>query len=133
MPGPSAPSDRLAQRLGALFAFFGVVLGALAAHGTVHDLLVRTGGLDLWHTALTQQWLHALALLALSHHATAPRRCVLWWLIGVVLFSGSLYILGLNPQARWAGPLTPLGGVCLLVGWALLWLHLRPRRDRASI
>ena len=128
MPGPLSPSDRLAQRLGALLAFFGVILGALAAHGSVHDFLLRRGGLDLWHTALSQQWLHALALLALSHQAAAPRRCVLCWLVGIVLFSGSLYILGLDPQAHWAGPLTPLGGLSLLVGWALLWFHLLPRR-----
>jgi len=117
-------ADRLAQRLGAIFAFFAVALGALAAHGSVHDYLERAGSLDVWHTALFQQWVHALALLALSHNRSARRGCVICWLIGVVLFSGSLYILSLDSHQKWAGPLTPLGGLFLLAGWAWLWLSL---------
>ena len=132
MPGLPAPSDRLAQRLGALFAFFGIILGAMAAHGSVHEYLQRQGSLDYWRTALSQQGFHALALLALSHQGTAPRRCVICWLAGVVLFSGSLYLLALDPGARWAGPFTPLGGLFLLTGWAFFWLHLIRRRDPAS-
>ena len=124
MPDPLPPSDRLAQRLGALFALFGVILGALAAHGPVHDYLDRQGHLDYWHTALFQQWVHALALLALSHQGTARRACVICWLIGVVLFSGSLYILALNSRLVWAGPLTPLGGLFLIAGWVALWFSL---------
>jgi len=49
---------------------------------------------------------------------------VICWLIGVVLFSGSLYILALDSTQTWAGPLTPLGGLILMAGWAWLWLHL---------
>jgi uncharacterized membrane protein YgdD (TMEM256/DUF423 family) len=121
--------DRLAQRLGAIFGLFGVVLGALAAHGPVHDYLVREGTLDYWHTAIFQQWFHALALLALSHHRAARRGSVICWLIGVVLFSGSLYILSLDPKAIWAGPLTPLGGLFLIAGWAALWLSLLGKKS----
>jgi len=121
---PFPPSDRLAQRLGALFALFGVILGALAAHGPVHDYLESQNHLDYWHTALFQQWVHALALLALSHQGTARRGCVICWLVGVVLFSGSLYILALNSRMAWAGPLTPLGGLFLIAGWVLLWFSL---------
>jgi uncharacterized membrane protein YgdD (TMEM256/DUF423 family) len=117
-------SDRLAQRLGAIFAFFGVALGALAAHGPVHDYLERAGHLELWRTALFQQWVHALALLALSHHRTARRGCVICWLLGTTLFAGSLYILALDGNATWAGPLTPRGGLFLLGGWLWLWLSL---------
>ncbi len=118
------PSDRLAQRLGAIFAFFGVALGALAAHGPVHDYLEHAGHLDYWHTALFQQWFHALALLALSHHRSARRGCVICWLLGVIFFSGSLYILALDSTQKWAGPLTPLGGLFLLAGWGWLWVSL---------
>jgi uncharacterized membrane protein YgdD (TMEM256/DUF423 family) len=117
-------SDRLAQRLGALFGLFGVILGALAAHGPVHDYLEQQGHLDYWHTALTQQWFHALALLAVGQTRSARRGTVICWLIGVVLFSGSLYILALDSSQKWAGPLTPLGGLFLIAGWAWLWLHL---------
>ncbi len=120
----NSSSDRLAQRLGAIFAFFGVALGALAAHGPVHDYLERRGSLEIWHTALFQQWVHALALLALSHQRSARRGCVICWLVGVVLFAGSLYLLALDPTQKWAGPLTPLGGLFLLGGWAFLWFSL---------
>lgn len=119
-----ATFDSLAQRLGAIFGLFGVILGAFAAHGSVHDYLVLQGGLDLWHTALFQQWVHALALLAVGQGRAARRGTVIFWLIGVVLFSGSLYILGLDPHQKWAGPLTPLGGLFLILGWGWLWISL---------
>ena len=117
-------SDRLALRLGALFGLFGVILGALAAHGPFHDFLDRHHHLDLWHTALFYQWFHALALLAVGQARTARRGTVICWLIGVVLFSGSLYILALDPNQKWAAPLTPLGGLVLIAGWGWLWIHL---------
>jgi uncharacterized membrane protein YgdD (TMEM256/DUF423 family) len=116
--------DRLALRLGALFGLFGVVLGALAAHGPVHDYLERQGHLDLWRTALFYQWFHALTLLAVGQARTARRGIVICWLIGVVFFSGSLYILALDSTQKWAGPLTPLGGLFLVAGWAWLWVSL---------
>lgn len=117
-------SDRLALRLGALLGLFGVILGALAAHGSVHDFLDRQNHLDFWHTALLQQAIHALALLAVGQGRSAPRGTVVCWLLGVVLFSGSLYILALDSNQKWAAPLTPLGGLFLVAGWGWLWLSL---------
>ncbi|HEY0256964.1 MAG TPA: DUF423 domain-containing protein [Candidatus Methylacidiphilales bacterium] len=116
-------SDRLALRLGALFALFGVILGAMAAHGPVHDFLEKENHLDFWHTALFYQWMHALALLAVGQGRSARRGTIICWLIGVVLFSGSLYILALDSNQKWAGPFTPLGGLFLMAGWIWLWLH----------
>jgi uncharacterized membrane protein YgdD (TMEM256/DUF423 family) len=118
------PSDRLAQRLGALFGLFGVILGALAAHGPLHDFLEKQGHLDYWRTGLFYQWFHALALLAVGQGRLARRGTIILWLVGVVLFSGSLYILALDSSQRWAGPLTPLGGLLLIAGWFWLWLNL---------
>jgi uncharacterized membrane protein YgdD (TMEM256/DUF423 family) len=117
-------SDRLAQRLGAIFGLFGVVLGALAAHGPVHDFLDRANRLDLWQKAVAYQWYHALALLAAGQTLNARRGTVILWLIGVVCFSGSLYVLALDPTQKWAGPITPLGGLFLIAGWAWLWITL---------
>jgi uncharacterized membrane protein YgdD (TMEM256/DUF423 family) len=126
-------SDRLAQRLGAILGFFGVALGALAAHGPVHDFLDHAGHLDFWRTGLTQQWFHALALLAISYSQPARRGVVICWLVGVVFFSGSLYILALNDRLIWVGPFTPLGGLFLLVGWGWLWVSLaRKSSDSTS-
>jgi uncharacterized membrane protein YgdD (TMEM256/DUF423 family) len=117
-------SDRLAQRLGSLFALFGVILGALVAHGPVHDFLERQRHLDFWHTALFYQWVHALALLAVGQGRSARRGTIICWLIGIVFFSGSLYILALDSNQKWAGPLTPLGGLFLIAGWLWLWINL---------
>ena len=117
-------SDRLALRLGALFGLFGVILGAFAAHGQVHDFLEAQGHLDYWHTALLYQWFHALALLAVGQGRSARRGTVICWLVGVVLFSGSLYVLALDSSQTWAGPLTPLGGLFLILGWVWLWINL---------
>jgi uncharacterized membrane protein YgdD (TMEM256/DUF423 family) len=52
----------------------------------------------------------------------------------VVLFSGSLYILALDSSQKWAGPLTPLGGLFLIAGWVLLWVSLlgKPAADRRN-
>jgi len=116
--------DRLALRLGALFGLFGVILGAMAAHGPLHDFLERERHFDLWRTALMYQWFHALALLAVGQGPTGRRGTVICWLVGVVLFSGSLYILALDSSQKWAGPLTPLGGLFLILGWSWLWISL---------
>jgi len=117
-------SDRLALRLGAIFGFFAVILGAMAAHGRIHDFLDSHGRLDLWKTGLNYQWYHALALLAAGQTLHARRGTVIFWLLGVVCFSGSLYILALDPSQHWAGPVTPLGGLFLILGWAWLFVSL---------
>jgi uncharacterized membrane protein YgdD (TMEM256/DUF423 family) len=125
-------SDRLALRLGALFGLFALVLGALAAHPGdkfLYDYLSQSNHLDIWRTAVFYQWVHALALLAIGQGRSARRGTVICWLIGVVLFSGSLYILALDSTQKWAGPLTPLGGLILIAGWAWLWLNLLKKQS----
>ena len=117
-------SDRLALRLGAIFGLFAVILGAMAAHGRVHDFLDEKQHLDLWKTAISYQWYHALALVAIGQGRNARRGTVICWLIGTVFFSGSLYILALDSTQKWAGPVTPLGGLFLIAGWAWLWVTL---------
>ena len=117
-------SDRLALRLGAILGFFAVILGAMAAHGKIHDFLDSQHRLDLWKTALNYQWYHALALLAVGQTLNARRGTVILWLVGVVCFSGSLYILALDPSQLWAGPVTPLGGLFLILGWGWLFISL---------
>lgn len=121
-------SDRLALRIGASLGLFGVILGALSAHGPVHDYLERTGHLAQWNTALLYQWIHALALLAVGQGRSARRGTVIFWLIGTVFFSGSIYILSISPSQHWAGPLTPLGGLLLIAGWGWLWITLCGKR-----
>lgn len=117
----------LRLRLAALTGFTAVLLGALGAHGPVHETLKAAGELEHWQTALQYHLPHALllALLAL-HGGTSQAHAWAWRLIfaGILLFSGSLYALALT-QVRGLGPVTPLGGACLMLGWLLLALGAR--------
>ena len=109
-------------RIGAVLCFLAVGLGAFGAHGLRSTLEAR-GMLDTWNKAVFYQFVHAIALLVLALYATINRGACLLLLIGILLFSGSLYLLALT-NLRWLGAITPLGGLCFLVGWA--WLVLAP-------
>jgi uncharacterized membrane protein YgdD (TMEM256/DUF423 family) len=106
-----------AAALGAL----GVALGAVGAHALRGRLAPEL--LAAWQTGVLYHLVHSVALLALGLFATATGRSVLapaaFWTAGIALFSGSLYLLAGAGQ-RWAGPLTPLGGLCLIGGWLAL-------------
>ena len=113
-------------RIAAVLCFLAVGLGAFGAHGLRSTLEAR-GMLDVWNKAVFYHFIHAIALLVLALYGTINRGACLLLLIGILLFSGSLYLLALIPQARdWLGPVTPLGGLCFLAGWA--WLVFTPPR-----
>lgn len=102
-----------------LSGFAGVALGAFGAHG-LKDTLAAGGHVATWQTAVLYHLIHAVALLALAGWNSPPsRRVAACWVIGTVLFSGSLYWLALGGP-KFLGPVTPLGGVALLAGWALV-------------
>ena len=111
-------------RIAAVLCFLAVALGAFGAHGLRSTLQAR-GMLDVWNKAVFYQFVHALALLVLALYGTINRSACLLLLIGILLFSGSLYLLALT-NLRWLGPVTPLGGLCFLAGWA--WLVFAPPR-----
>jgi uncharacterized membrane protein YgdD (TMEM256/DUF423 family) len=115
-------STRFPLLAAGLLGLSGVALGAFGAHG-LKAILAAAGGLENWKTAVLYQLIHAVALLALSHR-TEPivRRIGLWWVLGVVLFSGSLYLLALGAPVKFLWPVTPAGGLALLLGWASLIL-----------
>ena len=103
----------------AIFGFLGVAMGAFGAHGLKH--LLNDYQLEIYKTAVSYQMWHAL-LLGLV--AVLPERKLLCWagwalITGIVLFSGSLYLLAIS-GLRWLGMVTPLGGVGFLLAWALL-------------
>lgn len=107
---------------GAIAAFLAVALGAFGAHAL--DARLGERGRGLWHTAERYQFIHALALLVLGilHErlsAAALAATSALFVAGILLFSGSLYALGLGAPRR-VGILTPLGGIAFLTGWALL-------------
>jgi len=105
----------------------GVAAGAFGAHG-LKATLETTGGLENWKTAVLYQLVHAVALLALVPRTEVSARGTGWcWVVGVMLFSGSLYALALGCPAKFIWPITPLGGLALLLGWArLIWATLHP-------
>jgi uncharacterized membrane protein YgdD (TMEM256/DUF423 family) len=103
----------------ALLGAVGVALGAFGAHGLRARLDARA--LEIWETAVRYHLLHAVALLALAlTPAAAALRGAGWLFVaGTLLFSGSLYLLALGIGPRNVlGPLTPLGGLAFVAGWA---------------
>ena len=114
-------------RLAALIGFSAVLLGALGAHGPVHEQLKAAGEVDHWQTALHYHLPHALLLAMLALHGGAGRAHAWAWrcfLLGILLFSGSLYVLALT-QMLWLGAVPPLGGLSLMLGWLLLGIGAR--------
>lgn len=111
----------------AVYGLLGVLLGAFGAHALSGRLSQDMQA--VWHTAVEYQFYHALALLGLGVllrtgatgvwlHAAGLCLCA-----GVLIFSGSLYILALS-GVRWWGAVTPIGGLLLIVGWAALLVGL---------
>lgn len=110
-----------------IFGLAGVALGAMGAHALAAQLVER-GMTHAWETAADYHLFHAVALLgaaggirALESSGGAGVKALGWaarcWSVGIGLFSGSLYLLALGGP-RWLGPVTPLGGVALMAGWA---------------
>jgi len=112
-------------RIAALSALIAVVLGAMGAHGPVHEVLVSTGKLESWETGVRYQLPHSMFLYVLALFLGGASKAVrLGWSLlffGTLLFSGSIYLLAYFKWA-WLGPVTPLGGLLLMLGWLLLAL-----------
>jgi len=114
--------ERTFLALGAFSAGLAVAAGAFGAHGLRGRLSPEL--MAVFETAARYHMYHALALLAVAWAAGRLRGrgvAAAGWLFvaGTLLFSGSLYLLALGGPA-WLGAVTPLGGLCFLVGWAVL-------------
>ena len=109
-------------RTGAILGFLAVAIGAFGAHG-FKERLESLGTAANYQTAVQYHMYHALALLAVGLVAivgrpSTPLSVAGWgFLIGAIVFSGSLYILALSGK-KWLGAITPIGGVAMLIGWA---------------
>lgn len=110
-----------------------VMLGAFGAHGLKARL--DTYGLDIFQKGVEYQYYHVFALLAIGLLATKYPGGMLQWsanfmIAGIFLFSGSLYLLGtksllgIESWAKILGPITPIGGLFLIIGWILLGIHV---------
>lgn len=113
-------------------AFLGVALGALGAHGLkslVRELPDAADRLGWWETGARYHLVHALALglvavIASRTSSRLPRVVAVLFVVGIVLFSGSLYAMGLT-GVRGLGAITPIGGLAQLSGWLLLAASIR--------
>ena len=115
-------------RVAAALGFAGVLLGAFGAHA----LRGRVAGdlLSAYQTGVLYHLIHAVVLLALGLHAKRDRTAITLpaslLLAGIVLFSGSLYLMALSGSTRFA-IVTPFGGLCLLAGWAAIFVRVGRR------
>jgi len=114
-------------KLGSIFMFLAVALGAFGAHALKNKL--STEMLAIFETGVRYQVYHSLALLFVSWIAqTYPQTRVApagWaFTLGIVIFSGSLYVLTLSGVRAW-GAVTPIGGLAFLIGWIVLALQIK--------
>ncbi|MBC6611325.1 DUF423 domain-containing protein [Hymenobacter sp. BT507] len=120
---------RLILQLAALLGALGVGIGAFGAHG-LRAMLEATGRFDTFETAVRYQFYHTLSLLAVGVLLYArPELRLLGttaglWLGGILIFSGSLYVLCFT-GIKWLGAVTPLGGLLFIAGWITLLLAAR--------
>jgi uncharacterized membrane protein YgdD (TMEM256/DUF423 family) len=107
-----------------IFGALGVAAGAFGSHGLEDRLDARA--LDIWQTAVQYEMYHALALLGTAWVAdqvssTAVTVAGICFIVGTLIFSGTLYVLALT-GIRWLGAITPIGGVSLIAGWIALFV-----------
>lgn len=111
------------------FGVLAVVLGAFGAH-TLKNV-VDTYSLSIWQKGVEYQFYHTFALLYLSTFARYKNKLIslayIFFTAGIFLFSGSLYLLALKDVytaniAQILGPITPVGGLCFIIGWVCLFL-----------
>lgn len=117
-------SNSTALRVAAALGFLAVALGAFGAHG-LKDVLARNGTSAIWEKAVFYHFIHAVMLFIIA--GRTPLQSGPWFsfLVGIIIFSGSLYVLAMTNQ-RWWGAVTPFGGISFLVGWG--WLIIAPLR-----
>ena len=114
------------QLIGIFYAVLAVILGAFGAHAL--KTVLTADQIATFETGVRYQFLHGLALLVLSlfmsqnAHSKWIQRAGLFMSLGVVLFSGSIYILATKTLfpftvGNWIGPITPIGGLCFILAW----------------
>lgn len=115
--------------MASFFGLLAVILGAFGAHGLEGKISDKQ--LETWETANQYHFYHTLALLFLSTFSRAKSQSIkvsfIFFSIGIVLFSGSLYLLSVRnllgiENIAVIGPITPLGGVCFIIGWVALFI-----------
>lgn len=106
-----------------------VLIGAFAAHGLKQVL--DSYALGLIETAARYQMYHGITLLVVGVMSAIPQFSTRWlnraasaFTLGIIVFSGSLYLLALS-QVKWLGAITPIGGLAFILGWLMLIISVR--------
>jgi len=120
-------TNTLAIRLAAILGFLAVALGAFGAHG-LKDLLTQNSTTAIWEKAVLYHFIHTVMLFVLAQRKPVLSGPWLCFLAGILIFSGSLYLLAVT-NMKWLGAITPFGGVSFLAGWG--WLAVSARRAAA--
>ena len=109
---------------GSFFCMLSVILGAFAAHGLKSRL--SDYAICIFKTAAEYQMVHGLALIAVAILIKWGINLSMaggFFIAGTLLFSGSLYLLALT-GLKWLGPITPLGGLCFIIGWIVILVQV---------
>jgi uncharacterized membrane protein YgdD (TMEM256/DUF423 family) len=114
----------LAIRIAAIMGLLAVALGAFGAHG-LKEILAQHSTTAIWEKAVLYHFIHTVMLFLLALRRPVPSGPWLSFLAGIVIFSGSLYLLAVS-NVKWLGAITPLGGLSFLAGW--LWLAWSARK-----
>lgn len=124
---------------GALLGFTGILLGAFGAHGL--EKLVSADNLSTFETGVKFQMYQALAMFFLGMaeskiSAQTQKSVFILWLVGIILFSGSIYGLATNDLSAFdfkkIALITPLGGTLILLGWGWLAIGLMVKNKKAA-
>jgi uncharacterized membrane protein YgdD (TMEM256/DUF423 family) len=118
--------------IGSILAAITVAIGAFGSHG-LKEILTQNQRLDTFEVAVRYQFYHTFAILLvgvlLLHFK--ENRLFLWvgrlFLVGILIFSGSLYVLCIT-NITWLGAITPLGGLAFIIGWGLLAWEMAKRK-----
>lgn len=111
--------------IASIFGMLSVIFGAFGAHAL--KKILSTEQLKSFETGVKYQMYHALVLLLIGFNVSNPKPAMIWsFVIGIILFSFSIYGLVISDakgkKMRFLGPITPIGGLLLIIGWVLLLL-----------
>jgi uncharacterized membrane protein YgdD (TMEM256/DUF423 family) len=117
------------MRIAAVMGLLAVALGAFGAHALKEVLARNPTATGLWEKAVFYHFIHAVMLFVLATRGPVLRGPWFSFLLGILLFSGSLYLYAVT-QAHWLVAVTPFGGVSFMVGW--IWLIICPKLNSSQ-
>ncbi|MAJ43541.1 MAG: hypothetical protein CMF96_02195 [Candidatus Marinimicrobia bacterium] len=116
----------LSIKIGITISLLAVVIGAFGAHG-LKEILTQNKSLDIFQTAVRYQMFHSIAIIItgilIYLNVVDSKLPTYLFLAGIIIFSGSLYILSIT-DIKWLGAITPIGGVLFILGWGLLFVEI---------